>query len=403
MNPKPNDATRLSDATIVSDATMISHAARLSDATLLSSTRQSTAIPPPATQFVSDDTRISRVSQRIGSAHATQRGTPPVPPAMSIAAFQRRFTDICDTIGMVVVGKPLPIKRCVTTLIAGGHILIEDDPGTGKTQLARGLANAIDVSFKRIQFTPDLLPSDVIGATVWNQRTGGFEFRPGPVFASIVLADEINRASAKTQSALLEVMEERTVTIDGIAHAVPQPFMVLATQNPAEQLGTYRLPEAQMDRFLMTTGIGHPGRDNAIDILADLDLMDRAQTVHPAMDGDELLLMRQAMRSIYIDDAIRDYIVRLTEATRHHEHVAAGSSMRGALALARCARIWAAADGRSYVVPDDVKELAPAVFTHRIRLSTEATFNGIAVNELLDEILNTVPIPLSGYARGSTI
>ncbi|NMM93776.1 ATPase AAA [Bifidobacterium sp. DSM 109957] len=387
MNPKPNngmplsdialssDATRLSDVTIVSDATivsdttMVSHAAQLSDATLLSSTRQSTAIPPPA---------------------------------MSIAAFQRRFADICDTIGTVVVGKPLPIKRCVTTLIAGGHILIEDDPGTGKTQLARGLANAIATSFKRIQFTPDLLPSDVIGATIWNQHASGFEFRPGPIFASIVLADEINRASAKTQSALLEVMEERTVTVDGITHAVPQPFMVLATQNPVEQLGTYRLPEAQMDRFVMTTGIGHPSHDNAIDILTDLDCMDRAQTVRPVIDVDELLLMRQAMRDVYIDDAIRDYIVRLTEATRHHQHIAAGASMRGALAMARCARIWAASDARSYVLPDDIKELAPAVFTHRIRLSAEAKFNDINTGELLDEILDTVPVPLSGHAQRSS-
>lgn len=313
-----------------------------------------------------------------------------------IARFHDMFNALVENISNVVVGKTDPIRLCVTAMVAGGHVLIEDNPGTGKTQLARALANSIDMSFKRIQFTPDLLPSDVIGVTYYDRKQGGFEYREGPIFASIVLADEINRASPKTQSALLEVMEERKITVDGVAHAVPQPFMVIATQNPIEQLGTYRLPEAQMDRFLIKTGIGYPSRAASIDILRQSNIADRAATVRPVLSGSDVLCMRAVGETVRVDDAILEYIVRLVDATRHDEKTRTGSSIRGALALARCIRMWAAADRRSYVIPDDVNDLAIPILAHRITLTTEAVFRGFTPEQLIAQILEDVPAPTSG-------
>lgn len=317
-------------------------------------------------------------------------------PHVDITEFHNQFTKLVDSVSQVVVGKEQPIRQCATAMIVGGHILLEDNPGTGKTQLARGLANSIDMSFKRIQFTPDLLPSDVVGVTYYDQKNSEFEYREGPIFASIVLADEINRASPKTQSALLEVMEEQKVTVDGETHAVPQPFMVIATQNPIEQLGTYKLPEAQMDRFLIKTTIGYPSHDVSVSILKQVNVTDRASTVHAVLTGNDVLRMRAISETVHLDDAILEYIVRLVEATRHNERIQVGSSMRGALALTRCARVWAASNNRGYVVPDDVKHLAVAVLAHRITLTAEATFAGSTPELMIEQILENVPAPAVG-------
>ncbi|MDB6910267.1 AAA family ATPase [Bifidobacterium catenulatum] len=317
-------------------------------------------------------------------------------PQADITEFHNQFTKLVDSVSQVVVGKEQPIRQCATAMIVGGHILLEDNPGTGKTQLARGLANSIDMSFKRIQFTPDLLPSDVVGVTYYDQKNSEFDYREGPIFASVVLADEINRASPKTQSALLEVMEEQKVTVDGETHAVPQPFMVIATQNPIEQLGTYKLPEAQMDRFLIKTTIGYPSHDVSVSILKQVNVTDRASTVHAVLTGNDVLRMRAISETVHLDDAILEYIVRLVEATRHNERIQVGSSMRGALALTRCARVWAASNNRGYVVPDDVKQLAVAVLAHRITLTAEATFAGSTPELMIEQILENVPAPTVG-------
>lgn len=339
---------------------------------------------------------IPAAASPVKLAHPAATSSMMSAPQADITEFHNQFTKLVDSISQVVVGKEQPIRQCATTMIVGGHILLEDNPGTGKTQLARGLANSIDMSFKRIQFTPDLLPSDVVGVTYYDQKNSEFEYREGPIFASVVLADEINRASPKTQSALLEVMEEQKVTVDGETHTVPQPFMVIATQNPIEQLGTYKLPEAQMDRFLIKTTIGYPSHDVSVSILKQVNVTDRASTVHAVLTGNDVLRMRAISETVHLDDAILEYIVRLVEATRHNERIQVGSSMRGALALTRCARVWAASNNRGYVVPDDVKQLAVAVLAHRITLTAEATFAGSTPELMIEQILENVPVPTVG-------
>ncbi len=306
------------------------------------------------------------------------------------------FADIAERIvgnvEHVVLGKAYVIRLSLTALLSEGHLLLEDVPGTGKTSMARALAQSIRGTTTRVQFTPDLLPGDITGMTVYDQRSGEFEFHRGPVFATIVLADEINRASPKTQSALLEVMEEGHVTIDGVTHPVTAPFLVIATQNPIEQAGTYRLPEAQLDRFLMKTAIGYPDHAATVRIL-DAAVGPRATVLEPVVELDVVRDMIAVARTVHIDPVITDYVSRLVDATRSHPDVRLGASVRGALALVRCAKTFAAMQGRHYVVPDDVKALAEPVLAHRLGLDPESEFDGVTAPTVIAQILVETPPP----------
>jgi MoxR-like ATPase len=307
--------------------------------------------------------------------------------------FSDTFATIVRNIERAILGKTEAIRLSVTCMLAEGHLLLEDFPGTGKTTLARSIAQTVQGSQSRIQFTPDLLPSDVTGVTIFDQKSSSFEFHQGPIFASIVLADEINRASPKTQSALLEVMEEHRVTVDGVSYDVGSPFMVIATQNPIEQAGTYRLPEAQLDRFLMKTTLGYPDRQTSLRILTTGGSRPQSAALAPIITTAAIAEMSQLGQSVHVEPSVLDYIARLVEATRTAEHVRLGVSIRGALANARSSRVWAASLGRHYVVPDDVKILAIPCLAHRIVLDPESEFNGVTANDVMVKIISEVQPP----------
>jgi MoxR-like ATPase len=298
-----------------------------------------------------------------------------------------------DNVERVIVGKRQEVDLVLVALLCRGHVLIEDVPGVGKTVLAKAIARSIGATFKRIQFTPDLLPSDVTGVNVLHPRSMTFEFRPGPVFGQLVLADEINRATPKTQAALLEAMEESQVTVDGSTHRLPAPFIVLATQNPIEYEGTFPLPEAQLDRFLIRVSLGYPGRAN------ELAMLDRQEDHHPLDDlrqvatAEELLAAQQALKRVHVGPDAREYIVGVVEATRRHDDVALGASPRGSLALFNAARAWAALSGRDYVLPDDVKALAEPTLAHRLIVNPAARLSGAESRAIVHDLLRAIPVP----------
>ncbi len=302
---------------------------------------------------------------------------------------ERVFTNV----EQVIVGKRQAVELLLVALLCRGHVLLEDVPGTGKTVLAKSIARSIGCSFKRIQFTPDLLPSDVTGVSIYNQQSREFEFRQGPVFAQIVLADEINRATPKTQSALLEAMEERQITVDGVTRQLPSPFIVLATQNPIEYEGTFPLPEAQLDRFLLRLHLGYPERLDEISILKRQRQSHPLDSLQTVAQISELLQLQETIKEVYVDDLIEEYIVSLVTATRHHEDVYLGASARGSLALYRTAQAWAAVQGRDFVNPDDVKALAAPVLGHRMIISPAARIRSVSADVVIEEILGAVPVP----------
>ena len=313
--------------------------------------------------------------------------------ALGAATFEEQFEALVGNVERVIQGKREVIQMALACLVADGHLLIEDVPGVGKTMLAKAISRSIDGTWHRIQFTPDLLPSDVTGVSVWNRADNEFEFRQGGVFANIVLADEVNRASPKTQSALLEAMEERQVTVDAVTHDLQRPFMVIATQNPIEYEGTYPLPEAQLDRFLMRVKMGYPDRAAGIDILETHGADEPVDNLAPVLSAGDVVKLQEAVTGIYVAPSLKGYIVDLVEATRHERDLVLGVSPRGALALQRASRAFAAASGRDYVIPDDLKLLAGSVLEHRLILSPEAQLRGAAAADVLASVLGRIPVP----------
>lgn len=312
---------------------------------------------------------------------------------MTVVEVKKLSEKILQNLERVIIGKRHVLELTLIGLLSQGHILIEDVPGVGKTMLARSLAKSLGCSFNRLQFTPDMLPSDITGVSIFNQVTRDFEYRPGPIMAQIVLADEINRATPKTQSALLEAMEERQVTVDGVTHSLPVPFLVMATQNPIEYEGTFPLPEAQLDRFLLRIRLGYPSLEDEVKILGEQQFLHPIQTLEPVLSQEELLEMQEAVKSVFISPAVKRYIVELSRATRENEDVYLGASPRGSLGLARASQVRAAIQGRDYVLPDDVKALAESILAHRIVINPAARLKNLTSSQIVSEIVSAMPVP----------
>ncbi|WP_346200499.1 MoxR family ATPase [Caldifermentibacillus hisashii] len=318
---------------------------------------------------------------------------------MIIPTLHPKVEVILNNMERVIVGKREEIILCLTALLADGHVLLEDVPGVGKTMLVKSLAKSVSSTFKRIQFTPDLLPSDVLGVSIYNPKALEFEFRPGPIMGNIILADEINRTSPKTQSALLEGMEEKSVTIDGHTFPLPRPFLVMATQNPIEYEGTYPLPEAQLDRFLLKIHMGYPSFAEEMEVLSRVQEELPIQELTPVITLDELLSMQKEVKGVFVDDTIKQYIISIVTRTRNHPQIYLGVSPRGSIALMKASKSYAYIQGRDFVLPDDIQFLAPFVFSHRMILQSQARYDGVNAEEVISSILSDTKVPIQKVVK----